>query len=143
MQLPLMRSSPESTAAVTKLANPMFVMKRPRFSTCRRLFAFLPFGDADLAAQHAGIHADVRDRLGQAESAAPGLTVFARLRRRSRLHVVRRAAQACRARESAPAPGIRPGCGRRAGIHPCQLERDQRQREVLRPRDESALLRAP
>ncbi len=34
MQLPLMRGSAESTAAVTKLAKPMLVMKRPRFSTC-------------------------------------------------------------------------------------------------------------
>jgi hypothetical protein len=34
MQLPLMRSSADSTAAVTKLAKPMFVMKRPRLSTC-------------------------------------------------------------------------------------------------------------
>ncbi len=34
MQLPLIRSSSESTAAVTKLAKPMFVMKRPRLSTC-------------------------------------------------------------------------------------------------------------
>ena len=30
-----MRGSSESTAAVTTLAKPMFVMKRPRFSTCR------------------------------------------------------------------------------------------------------------
>ena len=35
MQLPLMRGSAESTAAVTKFAKPMLVMKRPRFSTCR------------------------------------------------------------------------------------------------------------
>ena len=28
-----MRGSPVSTAAVTKFANPMFVMNRPRFST--------------------------------------------------------------------------------------------------------------
>ena len=34
MQVPLMRGSSDSTAAVTKLANPMLVMKRPRFSTC-------------------------------------------------------------------------------------------------------------
>ena len=35
MQLPLMRGSPESTVAVMKLAKPMFVMNRPRLSTCR------------------------------------------------------------------------------------------------------------
>ena len=34
MQLPLMRGSSESTAAVTTLAKPMLVMNRPRFSTC-------------------------------------------------------------------------------------------------------------
>ena len=36
------------------------------------LFAFLPFGHAHLAAEHAGIDADVRDGLGEAERAAPG-----------------------------------------------------------------------
>ena len=35
MQLPLIRSSSEPTAAVTKLAKSMLVMKRPRLSTCR------------------------------------------------------------------------------------------------------------
>ena len=34
MQLPLMRGSSELTAAVTKLAKAMLVMKRPRLSTC-------------------------------------------------------------------------------------------------------------
>ena len=33
MQVPLIRASSDSTAAVTKLANPMLVMNRPRFST--------------------------------------------------------------------------------------------------------------
>ena len=35
MQLDMMRGSPVSTATVTKSANPMFVMNRPRLSTCR------------------------------------------------------------------------------------------------------------
>ena len=82
MQVPLMRGSSDSTAAVTKLAKPMLVMKRPRFSTCEHgLFAFVPFGDADLAAEHAGLDADIGDGLGEAEGAAPGLAVFAGLRR--------------------------------------------------------------
>ena len=36
MQVPLSFGSSDSTAAVTKFAKPMLVMKRPRFSTWRR-----------------------------------------------------------------------------------------------------------
>src|ERR1035441_6153356 len=52
MQEPLMRSSPESTAAVTKLAKPMLVMKRPRFSTCRS--GSWPSAHSDRNNHHAG-----------------------------------------------------------------------------------------
>ena len=81
MQLPLMRSSAESTAAVTKLANAMFVMKRPRLSTCSTgVLALAPLGHAHLAAEQARLDADVRDRLGEAERAAPRAPVVARAR---------------------------------------------------------------
>ncbi len=45
------------------------------------LFALLPLGHAHLAAQHAGIDAHVGDGFGQDKGSAPGLAVFARLRR--------------------------------------------------------------
>ena len=58
----------------------MLVMKRPRFSTCRIGSApSVPFDDADLSGQNAGLDADVGDRLGETEGAAPGLAVLAGL----------------------------------------------------------------
>ena len=75
-----------STAAVTKLAKPMLVMKRPRLSTCS--IGSLPsFHSATrtLPASIAGLDADERQRLGEGERAAPGLAVLARLGRRGRL----------------------------------------------------------
>ena len=50
-------------------------------------FAGFPFGDAQLTVEHAGVHTDVRDRLGQAESAAPRLAILTRLRRSREFHV--------------------------------------------------------
>jgi len=56
MPTPLERSSPESTATVTTFAKPMLVMKRPALVNLKhRLLSILPFGDAHLAAQHAGL----------------------------------------------------------------------------------------
>ena len=117
----------------------MFVMKRPRFSTRSRVLALLPRGDADLAAKHAGFDADVGDWLGQAESAAPGLAVFAGLGRGGEGHVAialfLRAALVNRG--EGEASGQAAGGG--AGIDPGEFEGDQGEREVLRPFDEAAL----
>ena len=111
MQVPLMRGSSDSTAAVTKLANPMLVMKRPRFSTCSMgSCALRPLGDPHLAAEHAGFDADVGDGLGEAEGAAPGLAVFAGLGRGAAAPCNSRAVRGCRARGWGRGPGIRPGC---------------------------------
>jgi hypothetical protein len=60
----------------------MLVMKRPRLSTCSRARAFLPFGDAHLAGQHAGFHAHERNRLGERKRGADLFAIFARLERR-------------------------------------------------------------
>ena len=49
-----------------------------------RLLAVFPLGNAHFAAQHAGVDADVGDGLGEREGAAPGLAVFAGLRRSGR-----------------------------------------------------------
>ena len=53
-----------------------------------RLLALFPLGHADLAAEHAGIDADVGQRLGQGEGAAPDLAVLAGLRRAGQAHVM-------------------------------------------------------
>ena len=107
----------------------------------QRFLPVLPFGDAHFAGQHAGFDADERNRFGQGEGGAhlfavfPGLerggvgNVFGALLRRAAL-VNRR--QAKIARQAA--------CGR-ARVHPGQLKRDQRQRQVLRPGDEPAVFR--
>ena len=71
MQVPLMRGSSEATAATTKLAKSMLLVKRPRF--CTRSSGVSPSChccDTDLARQHARIDAGVRQRFGQTERAA-------------------------------------------------------------------------
>src|SRR6476646_6940022 len=54
------------------------------------LFPILPLGHAHLAAEHAGVYAHVRDRLGERKGAAPWFAIFAWLRRRGETHVVLR-----------------------------------------------------
>ncbi len=89
-QLPLMRASSEFTAAVTKLAKAMPVMKRPRLSTWSRGSSpSFHSRHAHFAAQHAGIDAHVGDGLGEREGAAPGLAVFTGLRRSGERFVAR------------------------------------------------------
>ena len=58
------------------------------FHLQRRFFSFFPLGDADFSVEHAGIHANVRDGLGQAERSPPGFAIFSRLRRRGQPHVL-------------------------------------------------------
>ena len=45
------------------------------------LFTLFPLRHGDASADHAGVHADIRKRLGQGERAAPDLAVLARLGR--------------------------------------------------------------
>ena len=144
MQVPLRRGSSDSTAAVTKLAKPMLVMKRPRFSTrSMGSCAFRPLADPHLAAQHAGFDADVGNGLGEAESAAPGLAIFPGLRRRAERHVMVALllGAAFVDRREGQAAGQAAGGGAR--IHPGQFESHQRQRQILRALDEAALRRDP
>ena len=141
MQLPLMRGSSESTAAVTKLAKRNVGDEPAALVHLQQgLFAVVPFGHAHLAAQHAGIDADVGDGLGEA-------------RRRARACDLRRAAEAqrgsCSVRLLGRAAlmdrreGQESGEARRRGsaIDPCQLEGRKRQREILGPGDEAAFFR--
>ena len=141
MQLPLMRGSSESTAAVTTLAKPMLVMKRPRFSTwsigscpsvhsaTRTLPPSMPVSTPDKG-----------NRLGEREGGADLLAVLAGFGRRGEAHVM-----VALLGRAALVDGSQPevagqAAGGRAGIHPGQLEGDQRQRQVLRALDEAAVL---
>ena len=142
MQLPLMRGSSESTAAVTKLAKPMLVMKRPRLSTCSiGSSPVFPIGDLDFAAQHAGLDAHVRDGFGQAKGAAPWFAVFAGLRRSAKAHVVVALFGGAALMDGRKRQESRQAAGGGAGVHPRQFERHQRQRQVLGTFDEAALRR--
>ncbi len=107
----------------------------------QRLLAVFPLGDAQLAAQHAGVDADVGDGLGEREGAAPGLAVFTGLRRSGERLVagdlLRRAALVDgREREKSGQAG-----GGRAAIDPGQLKGREAEREILGPDDEAAFFR--
>ena len=120
-----MRGSPVSTAAVTKFANPMFVMNRPRFSTWST-GSCSSFHSATLAGEHAGVDADVGDGLGERERGAPGPAILAGLRWRGERHVVahllRRAALVDRRQLQEPGERARRG----ARVDPGELERGER-----------------
>ena len=106
-----------------------------------RLLPLLPLRDAHLPGEHAGIDADVGDGLGERERGAPGPAILAGLRWRGERHVVahllRRAALVDRRQPQEPGERARRG----ARVDPGELERGEREGEVLRPRDEAALLR--
>ena len=53
-----------------------------------RLFAIFPFRDAGLAAQHAGIDPDIRNRFGETERATLHFAVFPGLRGNGQRHVM-------------------------------------------------------
>ena len=106
-----------------------------------RLFALRPLRHADLAAEQAGLDADVGQRLGEAEGAAPDLPLLAGLRRHAARHVgiaLRLGAALVDGREREVA-GEAAGGG--AGIDPGQFVGDESEHEVLGALDEAALLR--
>ncbi len=105
-----------------------------------RFLSLFPLLDADLATQHAGVDAHVRNGLRQRESAPLDRPVLAGLRRREAPHILvfllrrpllvdRRQTEVARHR-----------AGGRAAVHPRQLERRQRQRQVLGAGDKAAVL---
>ncbi len=105
------------------------------------LFPRLPLDDAHLAVEHAGVHADIRNRLGQAESAAPGLAILAGLWGCRKLHVTilllggTALVNWCQGQTSSEAGGSS------ASVHPSQLKGHKSQREVSGSRNESTLFR--
>ena len=107
----------------------------------QRFVAIFPIRHAHFAGEHSGLDADKRNRLGQRKRRADLFARFARLERRGTadifLALLRRAAFVNR-REAKIA---RQTAGGRAGIHPREFKREQRERQIFRPGDESALLR--
>ena len=106
-----------------------------------RLLAVLPLGHANLAGEHSGLNPGERDRFGQRKGGADLLAFLARLERRGAANVfgalLRRSALVNRRQTQIAGEAARGG----AGIHPRKFERHQRQRHVLRPGDEAAVLR--
>ena len=103
------------------------------------LVSILPLGDAHAAAQHAGVDADIGNRLGEGERSAPDLAVLARLRRDGARHVgllLLGGAPLVDGRQRQRVGHAR--CSR-AGVDPGQLVRNQSHHEVLRPFDVSAV----
>ena len=104
-----------------------------------RLAAFRPMGDAHLAAQDSGIHADVGQRLGERECAAPGRAILTGSGRGATAHV----SEALFGRAALVNGSQRQASGEAAGsgpgIHPRQFVGHQGQGQVLRTGDESTL----
>ena len=107
------------------------------------LLALVPLGDAHLAAEHAGLDADVGDGLGEAEGAAPRLAVLAGLGGGAAGHVVVALLGGAAFVDGGEREASGQAAGGGAGVHPGEFERDQRQRQVLGTFDEAALRRDP
>jgi hypothetical protein len=106
-----------------------------------RFGALGPLGDAHLPVQQARLDAYVRNRLGQAECAAPDLPVVARLRRARARQVERPLLGRAALVDGREREVTGEAAGGGARVDPRELERDERQREVLGAVDEAAVLR--
>ena len=80
-------------------------------------------------------------RFGERERGADLFAVFARLQRRGGGDVFRALLRRAALVNRRQAEIARQTAGGRAGVHPRQFKRDQRQREIFRPGDEPALFR--
>ena len=103
------------------------------------LLALFPLGHARLAAEHPGLDARKRDRLGQRERGADLAAVLAGLERRGHPHVMSDLLGRAAFVDWRKAQIAGQTAGGRPGIHPSELEGDQRHREILGPFDEAAL----
>ncbi len=103
--------------------------------------AVLPLGNANFAGEHSGLNPGERDRFGKRKCGADLLAFLTRLERRGAADVfgalLRRSALMNRRQTQIARKAARGS----PGVHPRKFERNQRQREVLRPGDEAALLR--
>ena len=105
------------------------------------LLAVLPLGHAQLAVQHAGVHAHIRHGLGEREGSAPRLAVFSRLRGCRQLFVVRYLLGSSALVNRRKSQKSRQAPGGRAAIHPGQLKGSQAERQILWPNDKAAFFR--
>ena len=106
----------------------------------QRFTAVLPIRDAHFAGEHSGFDTGERNRLGQRKRRANLFARFTRFQRRGTADIfftlLRRAAFVNR-REAEIACQAARG---RAGIHPREFKREQRERQILRPGNVTALL---
>ena len=105
-----------------------------------RLLTLFPTGHGDAAAEHAGIHADVGQRLGEGEGGAPRLTVFAGLRRGTGAHILLALLGRPLLDDRAEAEIVDQAGGGGAAVNPGEFKGEQAQREVARPLDDAAVL---
>ena len=98
-----------------------------------------PLDDAHLAVEHAGVYADIGNRLGQAESAAPRLAILARLRGSRKFHVTILLLRGSALVNRSQGQTSGEAGGGSASVHPSQLKGHKRQREVPGSRNESTL----
>ena len=106
----------------------------------QRLLAVHPFRDTNFAAQHAGIHANVGNRLGKTESPAIGMAIFAGCGRRGQCHVVGALLWRATLVDRRQGQASRQAASGGAGIHPGQLKRNQGQSKILGPNQVAAVL---
>ena len=142
MQEPLRRWSSESTAAVTTLAKPMLVMKRPRFSTWRT--GSWPSFHSTTRTLPPSIPVSTPTK-GMGSVSAKAARTCWRLSpgfgRRGEGQVMVALFGRAPLMDGSQAEVAGQAGGGRPGIHPGKLEGNQRQRQVLGPLDEAAVLR--
>ena len=104
----------------------------------QRFLAIFPVGNAHFAVEQASLDTDIWQRFGQRERAAPGfLAGLGASVAHVKLTLRRRAAFVNRCEREIAGHAA----GRRAGIHPRQLEHDQRVHKILRAFEVTALRR--
>ena len=89
------------------------------------LLAVLPLGHGGLAAEHAGVHAHVGQRLGQGERASPDLPILPRLGRHAGAHVLVALLRGALLVDGSQGQVGGQGTGGRARVDPGKLEGDQ------------------
>lgn len=141
MQLVLMRGSPVSTAAVTKSAKAMPVMKRPRFSTCR-IGSCPSFHSATRTRPESIPVSTPTKGMGSVRQKAPRHTrrLSPRGRRAGELHVVMTLLVGAALVDGGQGQVAGQGGSGRAPVDPGDLEGSESQGHVLRPLDVPSIL---
>ncbi|OQC30369.1 MAG: hypothetical protein BWX70_01215 [Verrucomicrobia bacterium ADurb.Bin070] len=106
-----------------------------------RLLPLFPASHGDTAADHAGVHADVGQRLGEGESGAPRLAILAGLRRGAGAHVLLALLGRALLDDRPKAEVVDQAGGGGAAVDPREFKGEQAQRQVARSLDDAAVLR--